>query len=134
MRRLAWIALFCAGDGSGPGPRRRAGNTPVAMREFTVLERITPVDPMAERPTQWANPLVGLTDLVYATSCPAFAHCVSTCIASPAWTRRARSWSSCTAADGRTPIRVWGRDSGTFRPCSLTWRSRATRWLRSNTG
>jgi acetyl esterase/lipase len=41
--------------------------TPVAMPEFAVLERITPVDPMAERETRWGNPLVGLTDLVYAT-------------------------------------------------------------------
>ena len=66
MRRLAWIALFCAGMGQVQ-VRADAPAIPIAMPEFTVLERITPVDPMAERPTQWANPLVGLTDLVYAT-------------------------------------------------------------------
>jgi acetyl esterase/lipase len=37
------------------------------MPEFAVLERITPVDPMAGRETRWGNPRVALSDIVYAT-------------------------------------------------------------------
>ncbi len=66
MRRFAWLALFAVAVVQVQG-RADEPAAPVAMPEFAVLERITPVDPMAERETRWANPRVGLTDLVYAT-------------------------------------------------------------------
>jgi acetyl esterase/lipase len=66
MRCFGWLALFGVAMVQVQG-RADEPATPVAMPEFAVLERITPVDPMAERETRWGNPLVRLTDLVYAT-------------------------------------------------------------------
>lgn len=40
--------------------------SPPALPEFAVLDRLVPSDPLAERPTQWSNPAVSLTDVVYS--------------------------------------------------------------------
>ncbi len=46
--------------------RALPGDSP-PLPAFTVSDRLLPADPMPERPLQWSNPAVTVTDVVYAT-------------------------------------------------------------------
>lgn len=64
MKVATWIVLLAApllGSASPDAPPY------VPAQDFAVKDRITPVDPLAERPTSWAHPSVTMTDVVYTT-------------------------------------------------------------------
>jgi acetyl esterase/lipase len=60
-RRTLAVALLATVSAHSP-----AGEPP-PLPDFTVSDRLMPVDPMPERQTRWSNGAVTLTDVVYST-------------------------------------------------------------------
>jgi acetyl esterase/lipase len=61
-RRTLAVALLATVSAHSP-----AGEPP-PLPDFTVSDRLMPVDPMPERQTHWSNGAVTLTDVVYSTT------------------------------------------------------------------
>lgn len=61
MTRRIVIALAALLLGAPAG-----SSNPSPLPGFRVLDRLVPADPLAERPTQWSNPAVSLTDVAYS--------------------------------------------------------------------